>query len=68
MIFFSIAMGAAFSFQLISIEIYAPNILDTYDKLFLGSVYPSDSAGSDRECVVFIVADRLESVTLLCPK
>ena len=39
---FSMAMGADYSFELISIETYAPQFIG-YDKLFLGSV----ASGSD---------------------
>ena len=35
--FFSIAMGADYSFELISIETYAPQFIG-YNKSFLGSV------------------------------
>ena len=36
--FFSIAMGADYSFELNSIDTYAPNFLDICNNLFLASV------------------------------
>ena len=40
---FSIAMGADYSFELNSIETYAPNFLDIINNLFLGSAWYSGS-------------------------